>query len=121
MRNQFWLDESGVVLSTELILLMTMLVIGLVTGMTALKTAVDVKLADVGGAIGALDSSFGFTGTTFTPQTVTSTADSTAFTNGTEFLSDAASNADTDRFGVGGLTVLSPLTGSETVNTVVAP
>lgn len=122
MMYQFWRDDSAVVLSTELVLLMTILVIGLVTGMTALKSAVIVKLADVAGAVGALDPSYGFTGTTYATQNLSAFGtDSTAYTNGTEYQSDAASNLGEDMFGVGGLSVESTLFNAETVNTVIAP
>ena len=84
MLKRLWLDESGVVLSTELILIMVILVIGLVTGLTALKTAVVLKLADLAGAIAQIDTSYGFTGSTYTSGA--STLLSQAYTNGSEYL-----------------------------------
>ena len=41
MLKRLWLDEGGAVLSTELILLLVITVIGMVVGLTALRDAVD--------------------------------------------------------------------------------
>jgi hypothetical protein len=57
-----WNDEGGAILSAELILLMTMLVIGLIAGLHAVQTAAVTELSDVGQALGNLSQSYGFTG-----------------------------------------------------------
>lgn len=51
-------DESGFVVSTELILVATILVIGMIVGMTTLRDQVVIELADVADAISALDQSY---------------------------------------------------------------
>ena len=55
MMRQLWNDEGGVVVSAELVLVGTILVIGLITGLSSLRDAVITELADVGGAIAQLD------------------------------------------------------------------
>lgn len=62
MWKRFWSDEEGAVLSAELILLMTILVIGLVAGLTAVRNAVVTEMADVGAAVGSLNQGFTFNG-----------------------------------------------------------
>lgn len=55
-------DEYGVILSAELVLVGSLLVVGMITGLTCLQQAVDGELRDVGAAIGALDQSYAFAG-----------------------------------------------------------
>ena len=58
MFKKLWADEGGAILSAELILIMTILVIGLIVGLKTLQDAVVTELADVAGAIGALNQSY---------------------------------------------------------------
>lgn len=55
-------DEYGVILSTEIVIIGSILVIGLITGLTCLQRSVNEELKDVAGAIGALDQSYAFSG-----------------------------------------------------------
>lgn len=57
-----WNDQQGFIVSIELILLSTILVIGLITGMTALRDAVVSELSDVGGAIQDLNQGYEYNG-----------------------------------------------------------
>ncbi len=60
--NKLWNDQEGFIVSIELILLSTIIVIGLITGMTALRDAVVSELSDVGGAIQDLNQSYEYNG-----------------------------------------------------------
>lgn len=62
---RLWKDEAGAILSAELVLLMTITVIGLIVGMRALAGAVNAELADLGSAIGRIDQSFSYGGATY--------------------------------------------------------
>ena len=62
IRDRLWNDHQGFIVSIELILLATILVIGLITGMTALRDSVVSELSDVGGAIQDLNQSYEFNG-----------------------------------------------------------
>ena len=62
MLRTLWNDEAGAVLSAELVLIMTILVIGLIVGLAEVQTAVVNELNDVGDAIGSLNQSFYFHG-----------------------------------------------------------
>lgn len=57
--RKFWNDESGFVVSVELILIATIVVIGLVSGLTMLRDSVLAELGDTANAIGSLDQSYG--------------------------------------------------------------
>ncbi len=60
LMNRLWRDESGVILSAEIVIVGSLLVVGMITGLTCLQEAVNGELRDVAGAIGALDQSFSF-------------------------------------------------------------
>jgi len=62
MLMRLWRDESGAILSAELVLLMTVLVIGMVVGVKSMGSAVMSELADVGAAVGELDQSYSYSG-----------------------------------------------------------
>jgi hypothetical protein len=51
-------SQSGFIVTIELLLLATILVIGLIVGMTTVRDAVLTELADVSNSIGALNQSF---------------------------------------------------------------
>ncbi len=63
MLQKIWNDEAGAILSAEVVLVGTILVIGVLTGLTSLRDAVVTELADVGEAIGSLDQSYFYGGT----------------------------------------------------------
>jgi Flp pilus assembly pilin Flp len=60
--SRFWRDEAGFVISSELVLVATILVIGMITGLTAVRDGVVQELGDVGQAIGAVDQDYTFLG-----------------------------------------------------------
>lgn len=59
---RLWRDEAGFVISTELILIATILVIGMITGLTTVRDAVVTELADVADAISEVDQSYSYGG-----------------------------------------------------------
>ena len=64
MLRNFWNDESGFIVSSELVLIATICVIGIITGLVEIQWAVVAELNDVGDAIGSLNQSFQFSGFT---------------------------------------------------------
>ena len=62
MLKKLWNDEAGAIVAAELILVVTIMVCGLVVGLTAVRDAVVTELADVGAAIGSLNQSYSFSG-----------------------------------------------------------
>lgn len=53
-----WQDERGIVLSTELILMATILIMGSITGLVVFRDHVVQEFGDVGAAVNALNQSF---------------------------------------------------------------
>jgi hypothetical protein len=58
MLSKLWKDDAGFIVSSELILLATIVVIGLITGMTTVRDQVVTELADVADAISEVDQSY---------------------------------------------------------------
>jgi len=56
--------EAGFIVSAELVLVATILVIGLIVGMVAIRDALTAEMHDVAEAIGSLDQSYAFDGIT---------------------------------------------------------
>ena len=62
--KQLWNDEIGVVISAELILVATILVIGMIVGLTSVRDQVVQELGDVAAAIASVNQSYSFSGVT---------------------------------------------------------
>jgi hypothetical protein len=58
----FWFDETGAVLTVELVIILTVVVLALVVGLTALRDALVTELGDVSASIGSLNQSYSFGG-----------------------------------------------------------
>lgn len=63
MLKKLWMDEGGATISAELALVGTILVIGVVVGLSAVQVAVVTELADLGAAIASIDQSYSTGGT----------------------------------------------------------
>jgi Flp pilus assembly pilin Flp len=58
----FWADDRGAILSIEFLLIATILVLGLVVGLTTLRNAVVTEFAELGNAILTLSQGFSISG-----------------------------------------------------------
>lgn len=57
-----WYEEEGAVISSELVMLSTVLVIGMMAGLNAVHTAVVTEMSDLAGGMGGLNQSFSIGG-----------------------------------------------------------
>lgn len=62
--QRFCFDETGFIVSSELILIATILVIAMVVGLQTVRDGVLQELGDVGAAIGSIAQSYTFGGVT---------------------------------------------------------
>ena len=62
-------DEAGFIVSAELVLIATILVIGLVVGLSAVSAGVNTELQDVGSAFGSVNQGYSFSGNSSNSQT----------------------------------------------------
>lgn len=81
MIHQLLKDEAGFIVSAELVLIATILVIGIIVGLSEVQHAVNAELNDVGEAIGSLNQSYCFSG--FSKRDGWNTH---AFTRGSDFV-----------------------------------
>ena len=62
MLRKLFSDESGVIISAELVLVLTVAVLAMVVGLSEIAVAVNTELNDLSNAIGVLDQSYSYTG-----------------------------------------------------------
>jgi hypothetical protein len=60
--KSFWNDNAGFIVSTELILVSTIAVLGLMVGLTEVASGVNQELEDVASAVGSMNQSFTYWG-----------------------------------------------------------
>lgn len=60
--KKFWNDDAGMVVSAELVLVLTITVLGVVVGLSEVAIAVNTELNDLSNAFGALNQSYSFSG-----------------------------------------------------------
>ncbi len=61
MTKSFWHDEAGVILSAEIVLVGTILVVGMIVGLVELQCSVVDELNDLGEAVGSVNQSYEYT------------------------------------------------------------
>lgn len=80
-------DEAGFIVSAELVLVATILVIGMIVGLSEVQHAVVQELGDVGDAIGEVNQSYSYTG--FSASKSDQADKVKSFTRGSSFLDQA--------------------------------
>lgn len=66
MLRKFWSEETGFIISSELVLIATICVIGLIVGLVEIQFSLVGELNDISEAIGSLNQGYYFTGFTST-------------------------------------------------------
>lgn len=64
MLRRLWNEDEGAILSSELVLFGTILVIGMITGLSSVQTSVVAELGDLANAIGSVNQSYFYSGVT---------------------------------------------------------
>ncbi len=60
--KQFWNDESGFIISAELVIILTVAVLAMIVGLSYVQSAVISEMSDVGAAISSLNQNYAYTG-----------------------------------------------------------
>ena len=92
MLKSLWNDENGVILSAELVLIGTILVLGMIVGLVELQCSLVAELSDLSSAFGNLDQSYQVSGFA----SYKSSGKTKARTNGASY-SDVADTCDCDQ------------------------
>ena len=99
-------DERGFIISSELVIIGTILVLGLVVGMTTLQTALVEEFTDVGRAVSSLNQSYGVSGFR---STGFGACRIKAWKGGSSFMDAGALNFATAAYETGGVVRQRPL------------
>jgi len=78
-------SQAGFVMTTELVLILSVMVIGMVVGLVTMRDSLTAEMEDVAEAIGQLDQSYAFDGLV--------NAEGTAFLEGSGFVDATDANA----------------------------
>ena len=62
MLKNFWMDDTGAIVSIEMIIIITVAVLALIVGWSEVAVAVNTELNDISNAVGSLSQSFAFIG-----------------------------------------------------------
>ncbi len=71
MLQKLWADEAGFIVSAELVLVATILVIGMITGLVVVRNQVVQELGDLGAALGMISQGYEYTGVSKADATTT--------------------------------------------------
>lgn len=61
---RFWIEDHGAILSAEVMLIASVLVIGVIAGLSSLRDSVVTELADLAQALANLNQSYSYSGVT---------------------------------------------------------
>ena len=67
LMKRIWHDERGFVATTDLILIVTIVVLGTIVGLATLRNSVVQELGDLATALGQLNQSYQYTGNVYDP------------------------------------------------------
>jgi hypothetical protein len=99
--RRLWRDERGAINSTDIVLITTILILGSIVGLVCLRNQVVQELGDIATAVGALNQSYDYIGSTQTITTGTGTGAMTVIVGtiaGSTYddLPDVGDGPDTD-------------------------
>jgi Flp pilus assembly pilin Flp len=109
MLKKLWHDEAGAIVSAELVLIATILVIAMVTGLSSLRDAVVTELADVGAAIASQDQSYTVGGITAHSAAVAASI----FLDDADFCDDGTATTATRCMTINGGSTTATATGAD--------
>jgi Flp pilus assembly pilin Flp len=87
---RLWNDDCGALIATEWVFVATILVLGIITGLVAVRQAVISELTEFANAVMALDQSFSFAGQS---NCLSSTAGSAATDPGPSVINESSVNS----------------------------
>lgn len=114
--RKIWNDEGGFVVSADLILISTILVIGVLVGLVTLRDQVVQEFGDLATAVGNLNQSYSFSGASITFAGETFTVAGSSFADKTdlgETGEDEGSNTDPPNAAPAGINLSVPATPGE--------
>lgn len=87
--HQFWSDDRGAILTAEIVIVTTVLVLAMIVGLTSFQTAVINEVTDLGQAIDSLDQSYTYAGfRSLAPWKIKAWVSGSRFIDGTDMFSN---------------------------------
>ncbi|MCL6503828.1 MAG: hypothetical protein K6T86_14185 [Pirellulales bacterium] len=62
--SRLWKEEDGAIVSSEIVVVTVLLVLGMIVGLQSVREAVVTELADFAAAVGSINQSYSFAGIT---------------------------------------------------------
>ncbi len=93
--RQLWGDESGFIVSSDLVLISSILVIGMLVGLVSLRDQVVQELGDVAVAVGNLNQSYSFGAVTVAFGGYTFTVAGSSFEDASDFCETGSAENNT--------------------------
>ena len=93
MLRKLWADDRGAVMASELLFLYTMLVVGTVSGLTAMRQAMVSEMVETANSMMALNQSYSFSGQSIAGVASTAGSSATDHSNTIALAGTAASPA----------------------------
>lgn len=62
--QRLWADEAGFIVSSEMVLIASIAVLGMIVGLSTVRDQVTGELADVANAVGTINQSYSYSGLT---------------------------------------------------------
>jgi hypothetical protein len=108
--RKLWSDEQGFIISAELVLVATLLVIGMIVGLVILRNQVVQELGDLAGAIGMLSQGYWYPGVEKDDGTsIFAQTDGSNYEDALDACQTANGSADSDGEPPAGMSVTSPI------------
>ncbi len=109
MLRKLWADEAGFIVSAELVLVATILVIGMIVGLTVLRNQVVQELADLGAALGMISQGYEYTGVSKVALATTfALTDGSGWDDLLDQCQEQEEGADSNNAEPGGISVTTP-------------
>jgi hypothetical protein len=111
--GKLWTDEAGFIISAELVLVATLLVVGMIVGLTILRNQAVQELGDLAAAFGIQSQGYWFPGT-IKETTISGVGYTIAITDGSNYedaldaCQTGTASADADGSPPSGMSVTSP-------------
>jgi Flp pilus assembly pilin Flp len=98
MLRQLWIDQRGVALSAELVLVMTIVILGALVGLATFRDSLTSEFADSGAAVGSLDQSYSYNeiviNETFDTIQVDATVAGSSYADASDFCEEGLTEGD---------------------------
>jgi hypothetical protein len=116
--RKLWADEAGFIVSAELVLVATMLVIGMIVGLTILRNQVVQELGDLAMAIGMISQGYWYPGVEKDDGTsIFAQTDGSNYEDALDACQTATASQDPDGEPPAGISVTSPVPNFTPVHT----